>query len=206
MYKTVIRFYLFIFILISFSCRDEDVRKEEVISQATVSFDITDQNTKKGIMREDSFSPQLVIAIKEEGDVKTVGYGRLNVFALDALKNESFNVQIYQIMEVEEGIQNLDSLFLYQVKANEASFFIAFEAYRGFGVVMEYEDDQQTTWYSNNSLGGDLDVDQTGSVFDIYEVISQEGTTFFKAKFNCKLFNDLGDQLTIESGELIFEL
>lgn len=206
MHNTIFSFFSVIFILIFVSCQEDDAERPDVIWEGSVSFNIENQATKTGSLGDDAYKPQFVIPLKQEGEIETVGYGILNAFALDAFGNESLKIQLYQIMEVENNIQNLDSLFLHHINANEGNFIEDMMEYRGFGMVMEYTDSEQTIWYSSKPLGNSLEVDQTGSMIDFYEVAEQGSEYFFKAKFNCNVFNEKGGRLTIESGEFIFEL
>lgn len=203
MNKLKISIYFICFSLLPMACND-DQEKEETITESSIEFVLSNGDKVYQATDSNPYLPTIITPLLENEESRIVDYVRINYFQLDDESGSSINIQLHEIVDVNEGQPDYDQLLLNGVSNNEAAFVIDWIDYRGLGVMIEYDDEENKRWYSYNDLA--KDVNQEGSEFDIYEVIDLDTAVYIKVRFNCKLFNESEEELTLDSGELTFRL
>lgn len=203
--KNSLPFFVF-FVTLLVACQKNE---EEPILESSIEFTFSnEEELYQSISDPSGLNGRGIIAIplSESSESRIVSYIKFNNFYLNDDPNVYINVQLHYTIDIVNGIPNLDSLFLKSTLDNDAVYIIDQLNHMDFGVALDFQDVDGTDWYSYNSPTTTMNINQNGSMFDIYEVLELTDGIFIKAKFNCNLFNELGETLKIESGTLVFRL
>lgn len=152
------------------------------------------------------FSPSITLPFLQDDESKITDYIRTNQFIFNNPSAKSISIQLHQTIDVIDGVPDLNNLFVSDAKTTDAKYLIELLDHRGFGVAVEFTDSDQVIWSSYNAPSRSLDINQEGSVFDTYDVIELDTAAYVQANFSCNLYNELGDMIQLEGGDLTFRL
>lgn len=152
------------------------------------------------------FSPSITLPFLQDDESKITDYIRTNQFIFDNPSAKSISIQLHQTIDVIDGVPDLNNLFVSDAKTTDAKYLIELLDHRGFGVAVEFTGSDQVIWSSYNAPSRSLDINQEGSVFDTYDVIELDTAAYVQANFSCNLYNELGDMIQLEGGDLTFRL
>jgi len=190
------------------SCHDDsnELQIENVNPEAGFSLSIDDEIYQS---TEVPFLGTFAIPISIDDDSQITNYGKLHSFDFINQTIKDIGIQLNYTVDIFNGRPDLDSIFLAESKSNNVEYLTDQTEFLGFGVTLDLEMSDDSHWYSYQNyadFNGIANVDQSNSEFDIYEVIELDTATFIKARFNCNLYDELGNKISLNSGSLIFRL
>jgi len=190
------------------SCNDDsdEPQIENITSEIEFTLSLGDEVYQSTEM---PFLATIAIPISEDSESRIVNYAKSHSFGFFNQDITDIGIQLNYTVDIFNERLDLDSRFLAESKGNNIEYLIDQTAFLGFGVTIDLEMSDDSRWYSYQNyadFNGIDNVDQSNSEFDINEVIELDTATYIKARFNCNLYDELGNQISLNSGNLTFRL
>jgi len=194
---------LLTFLLLFESCKEESEEIEVVDLTSKIAFTLSDGSSP---FQSDfqSLNGYFGIPVFEDSVSQIANYIRMYTFSNGNETVKDISIQLIYTVDFMEGRASIDSVLRAQARANNAKFLIDQMELSGFDVVVDLTMMNRSDWRSDQSTIENID--QRDAVFDIYEILESDTATYIKARFNCNLYNDFGEQMQLEGGNLFVRL